>query len=225
LSKALVIGAGPSLEKNNQWGLIKKFKGVIISTDFMLKKCIENNVIPQYVCTAENTKRITDFFIREGIHSTSETVKDALDKVSQDIVCVTSRKTHEEVQKVLDSRKWKYVIRVEDEELDRSSNVGLFCYTYAWKYLKAKEVVLVGMDHAKEEGWAPGHTGIDLSEEFVLYEHSKFKTKQYMDPKYQFFRNEFLASAAKRPCRTINATEGGSLEGPGIECMTLREYL
>jgi len=219
-----VIGAGPSLEKNKQWELIKKFKGVIISTDFMLKKCIENNVIPQYVCTAENTKRITDFFIRDGIHQASESVKDALDKVSQDIVCVTSRKTHEEVQKVLDSRKWKYVIKVDDDVLDRSSNVGLFCWTYAWKYLKSNEVVLVGMDHAKEEGWTPKKSSIDLSDEFVLYEHSKFKTKQYMDPKYQFFRSEFLALAATNPCKTINCTEGGSLEGPGIECMTFKDY-
>ncbi len=225
MAKALVIGAGPSLEKNNQWGLIKKFKGIIISTDFMLKKCIENNVIPQFVCTAENTKRITDFFIREGIHQASETTKDALDKVSQDIVCVTSRKTHEEVQKVLDTRKWKDVIKLDDDELDRSSNVGLFSWTFAWKYLKAEEVVLIGMDHAKEQGWAPKKSNIDLSEEFILYEHSKFKTKQYMDPKYQFFRSEFLMSAAKEPCKTINCTEGGSIEGPGIECMTFKEYL
>lgn len=191
----------------------------------MLKKCIENNVIPQYVCTAENTKRITDFFIRGGIHQANKTVKDALDKVSQNIVCVTSRKTHEEVQKVIDSRKWKYVIKVEDEELDRSSNVGLFCWRYAWKYLKAEEVVLVGMDHAKEEGWAPPKRDIDLMDEFVLYKHSTFLTKQYMDPKYQFFRKEFLASAAKNPCKTINCSEGGSIEGPGIECMTFKEYL
>jgi len=191
----------------------------------MLKKCVENNVIPQYVCTAENTKRITDFFIREGIHSADQSVKDALDKVSENIVCVTSRKTHEEVQKVLASRKWKDVIELSDEEIDRSSNVGLFTWRFAWKYLKCDEVVLIGMDHAKPQGWAPMNTSIDLSDEFVLYEHSKFKTKQYMDPKYQFFRKEFLDSASKEPCKTINCTEGGSIEGPGIECMKFRDYL
>jgi len=225
MAKALVIGAGPSLEKNKQWGLIRKFKGVIISTDFMLKKCVENNVIPQYVCTAENTKRITDFFIRDGIHQASQTTKDALDKVSQNIICVTSRKTHEEVQKVLDTRKWKDVIKLDDEELDRSSNVGLFCWRFAWKYLECGEVVLIGMDHAKPEGWTPLNTNIDLTDEFLLYKHTKFNTKQYLDPKYQFFRKEFLDSASKEPCKTINCTEGGSIEGPGIECMTLKEYL
>lgn len=191
----------------------------------MLKKCIENNVIPQYVCTAENTKRITDFFIRDGIHSADKSVKDALEKVSQDIICVTSRKTHEEVQKVIDSRKWKYVVRIEDEELDRSSNVGLFCWRYAWKYLKAEEVVLIGMDHAKPQGWSPPILDVDVMAEFLLYEHSKFKTKQYLDPKYQFFRKEFLDSAAENPCKTINCTEGGSLEGTGILCMDFEDYL
>jgi len=223
--KCLVIGAGPSLEKNNQWGLIKKFKGVIISTDFMLKKCIENNVIPQYVCTAENTKRITDFFIRDGIHSAHESVKDALEKVSQDIICVTSRKTHEDVQKVLATRKWKDVIELSDEEIDRSSNVGLFSWRFAWKYLECGEVVLIGMDHAKPQGWTPLNTSVDLTDEFVFYKHSKFKTCQYMDPKYQFFRKEFLDAAIKEPCKTINCTEGGSIEGPGIECMTFKDYL
>jgi len=225
MAKALVIGAGPSLEKNKQWGLIRKFKGVIISTDFMLKKCIENNVIPQYVCTAENTKRITDFFIREGIHSADQAVKDSLDKVSQNIICVTSRKTHEEVKKVLDTRKWKDVIELSDEEIDRSSNVGLFSWRFAWKYLKCGEVVLIGMDHAKPQGWVPLNTSIDLTDEFLLYKHTKFNTKQYLDPKYQFFRKEFLDSASKEPCKTINCTEGGSIEGPGIECMTFKDYL
>ena len=226
MAKALVIGAGPSLERFGHWDLIKKFKGYIVVTDFMLKHCIAHDITPDYVCTAENTKRITDFFIREGLHKADEGVKDKLDQVSNKIICVTSRKTHEDTRKIINSRKWKDCIEVSDPEIDRSSNVGLFCWKFAWHHLACKDVVLIGMDHAKPEGWEPKiQLGIDLGDAFKLIEHPDFGTKQWLDPIFQHFRKEFLESAANSPVNTINCTEGGSLFGKNIKCMKFKDYL
>jgi len=223
MAKALVIGAGPSLERFGHWSLIPKFHGYIISTDFMLKKCIEHNIIPDYVVTAENTHRIKDFFVREGLH---EGDKDAIDKVSKKIICVISRKTHDETKEVIETRQWKDVITITDPEIDRSSNVGLFAWKFAWHHLACRDVVLIGMDHSKPEGWKPSiPAGIEIGDAMIEYEHPIFKTKQWMDPTYQFFRKEFLESAENSPVNTINCTEGGTIYGKNIKCMKFKDYL
>jgi len=146
--------------------------------------------------------------------------------VSKKIICVISRKTHQDVQEVIKTRKWKDVIRITDPYIDRSSNVGLFCWKFAWDYLACRQVVLVGMDHAKPEGWKPViPVGINLGDCFELCEHPVFKTKQYLDPIFQHFRDEFLEAAAKSPCDTINVTEGGAIYGKNIKCMSFKDYL
>ena len=107
--------------------------------------------------------------------------------------------------------------------IEDSSNVGLQAWLFAWRVLKCKEVVLIGMDNAKEEGWKPSIDPQDGS--FKTIEHPVFKTRQILDPVYQLFRSEFLDIAKTKPCITVNCTEGGSLFGQGIESKKFEDYL
>jgi len=218
--KAIIIGAGPSVFRYKQLKRLKKtgFPGVVITTDKMLKPLLKEDITPDYVITGENTKKITRFFQREDNESF-----DFVGKYSKDIICVMTHKTHDEVKQVILNNTWKDCIMLDDDIIEDSSNVGLQAWLFAWKYMKCEEVVLIGLDHAKEEGWKPSIDPEDGS--FITIEHPDFKTKQILDPVYQLFRSEFLEIAEKKPCKTINCTEGGSLFGKGIECKKFEEYI
>jgi len=218
--KAIIVGAGPSLFRFKHLERLKKigFPGVIITTDKMLKDLLKMDIVPHYVITGENTKKITRFFQREDNESF-----DFVKKFSKDIICVMTHKTHLEVRHVILTNTWKDCIMLDDDIIEDSSNVGLQAWLFAWKYMKCKEVVLIGMDNAKEEGWKPSIDPEDGS--FKTIEHPDFKTKQILDPVYQLFRQEFLDIAKTKPCLTVNCTGGGALFGTGIVCKKFEEYL
>jgi len=190
----------------------------------MLKHLIEMDIIPDYVMTSESNMRILQFFInQENKWQKFDGDPDKLAKYAKDVICVISRKTRSEVKDVIDSLKFKEVITVNDEDINNSSNIGLFCTVFSERHLKADKIILVGFDHAHKQGYKPIYDPKDGS--FETYTHPDFKTTQILDPVFQIFRDEFLRFAKKSKSKIINATEGGSLYGEGIECMRLEKCI
>lgn len=244
---ALIIGAGPSLYRNNHLQLLADmgFDGVIFATDRVLKDCLDAGVVPDYVCVLDGAKEILPF-IDHPI------VDEYADRMSM-IACVT---THPEVVKRWKGRTYWFINSISD---DIAPNVAYLLH----HLLKKTEITTAG--HVSSLGWSIAHTtgcreivliGVDLSypadmliEETVYYDsyarafggdaekirgcytayhHDYFDTDCYYDNVFKSYIDCSMAhfrSAAATGCKIINCTEGGAIEGDDVVCMRFADFL
>lgn len=115
------------------------------------------------------------------------------------------------------------------------ANVGTSAYVFAAGVLKAKNVVLTGMDF----GYPPGNPlrntqyytellklfGDRIEDCYIDVYNPHIRETWYTDPTYYWFRQGFLELGKLAPCTTYNCTEGGILFGQGIKVMKLRQFL
>lgn len=112
--------------------------------------------------------------------------------------------------------------------LNGGGNVGTAAWVLAHQVLKAKTVALVGFDFGYPPGFPLERTqyapelqelyGDRWTEAFTTYPNGWFA-----DPAMAWFREVFMEMVKAAPCRTVNCTEGGTLDG--IERMPLAEFL
>ena len=114
-------------------------------------------------------------------------------------------------------------------------NVGSAAWVFAHQILRAKEVILVGLDL----GYAPDtpyektqyyREMQELFEEqvadaFISVYNPYLKETWYTDPAYFWYRKSLLEMATQAPCTTYNCTEGGILFGKGIRFVPLSTVL
>ena len=124
--------------------------------------------------------------------------------------------------------------------IQTGGNVGTSAWVVAWSILKCNPVALIGIDlgYLPEASWEEICNYHKLPKD--IYKDSKIFKKAFptvynpdfkcyckQDPKFQLYSNalkEFIPKASKF-VKTINATEGGSLFGEGIECMIFKKFL
>lgn len=125
-----------------------------------------------------------------------------------------------------------------------SHNSGASAWVMAMDLFKRAPVALIGIDFGYPEGTpldktqyysnilklAKGDVKI-IKEAYKEFYHPTFKTKAYVDLVFYHYRQAFLSMQDTTDMwytmygGTINATEGGTLFGPGITCMTFKEFL
>ena len=127
--------------------------------------------------------------------------------------------------------------------IQTGGNIGTAAWIIAWSVLKCSHVGLIGIDHGyyPETSWeeiAKFHPHSKVSSDvdknsnafkkaFPTIYNPDFNCYCIQDPSFQCYANalkEFIPKASKW-VKTINATEGGSIFGVGIECMTLKNFL
>jgi hypothetical protein len=125
--------------------------------------------------------------------------------------------------------------------IQTGGNVGTSCWFVSWKILKCTKVVLLGMNHGWNED-TPIETitkhGVDFATSYGVDtpEFQRLFPKIYnpdlkkyciLDPIFQYYRGAILEFISRSPfdVETINATEGGSLFGKRIKCMTFENFL
>jgi hypothetical protein len=124
--------------------------------------------------------------------------------------------------------------------IQTGGNVGTSAWVTSWSILKCNPVGLIGIDLGYDinTSWKEifdyHNLPYDLKEDSEIFEKAfptifnpDFNCHCRLDPKFQFYSNalkEFIPKAAKY-VKTINATEGGSIFGKGIECMKFSEFL
>ena len=124
--------------------------------------------------------------------------------------------------------------------IQTGGNVGTSAWVASWSILKCNPVALIGIDlgYPIDTTWEEICNYHKLPKE--IKDDSKFFKKAFptvyntgfkcyckQDPKFQFYSNalkEFIPKASKF-VKTINATEGGSVFGKGIKCMTFKNFL
>jgi hypothetical protein len=119
-------------------------------------------------------------------------------------------------------------------------NAGSATWVLAHSLLRRSPVALIGMDLGYPEDTpldttpyystimitARGDVGI-AGQQFIRIRHPFFKTYAKMDIVFANYRQGFREMVEQTPpwIQTINCTEGGTLWGPGIECMLFKDFL
>jgi len=128
--------------------------------------------------------------------------------------------------------------------LNSGGNSGACAWNLAMSVFKRAPVCLIGIDFGYPETVPLEHTQYyaqileeakgDVSiikKAYNTFYHPTFKKKAYVDFVFYHYRQAFLELQQLAPLwyrlygGTINCTEGGTLFGPGINCMTFKEFL
>ena len=117
-------------------------------------------------------------------------------------------------------------------------NVGSAAWVFAATKLKIPRVGVLGMDlgyyadlpRAQTQTYYEllKHNGGDekaMAEYFTDFTFPLTQEKFYTDPVYFWYRKNLLQLLEQAPCKTFNCSEGGTLYGPGIECVALEDFL
>lgn len=134
--------------------------------------------------------------------------------------------------------------------IQTGGNVGTASWFISWQILKNSTVTIIGINHGWEEddSWETIIThgrkgehkiyGKDISVEvdknsatfqklFKKIYNPEFRCYCILDPLFQFYSEALKEFISRSPAwlTTINSTEGGSIFGKRIKCMTLTEFL
>jgi hypothetical protein len=126
--------------------------------------------------------------------------------------------------------------------IQTGGNVGTAAWFMGWKILNCDTVTLIGIDHgwSDEDDWGKisSHNGlydpIPVTQEssmgvklFPRIFNPEFNNYCILDPIFQYYSSAFreFISRSHEKVNTINATEGGSIFGENIKCMTLKRFL
>ena len=126
--------------------------------------------------------------------------------------------------------------------IQTGGNVGTSAWFIGWKILNCKTVVLIGINHGWEDtdSWETimTHNGmckkIDIKKDSETFKklfprvyNPDFECYCILDPIFQYYSEGLKEFIHRSPdwLRTINATEGGSIFGNRINCMTFSEFL
>lgn len=134
--------------------------------------------------------------------------------------------------------------------IQTGGNVGTSSWFISWQILKNSTVTLAGINHGWEEddSWEtiithgrkndPRVFGNEISVEvdknsptfkelFKKVYNPEFKCYCILDPLFQFYSEALKEFISRSPSwlTTINATEGGSIFGDRIKCMTMKNFL
>jgi hypothetical protein len=126
--------------------------------------------------------------------------------------------------------------------IQTGGNVGTSSWFIAWKILKCSDVALIGLNHGWEEDdpWdlimrhGLKHISVKIDKNSPTFKKlfPKIFNPQIgkyciLDPIFQFYSTAFKEFISRSPSwlTTINATEGGSIFGDRVKCMTFSEFL
>ena len=123
--------------------------------------------------------------------------------------------------------------------LQTGGNVGTFSWVFSWAILGKSPTALIGLNlgylgDTKIEDTAHYNELLKIcySHEDVIKKYKKILNPDLgceilLDPVFDYYREALLDLVKRTPSwtRTVNATEGGSLFGDGIENMTLCDFL
>lgn len=226
----IVVGAGPSLDKNIFE--LTKAKIPIFATDRSYPKLLSNGIIPDYIVTVDADEKIQQYYP----HLSNILQPKAI------LSCTCSPNLKPDLPIV----RW-YIPSIDAQTdktlelmtglpiIESGGNVGTTSCRIA-EYLGYSEIILVGMDFAYNDGtpyeqmdWynklkeAGGEEMAKKAHKII--EHKAWGTKCVSDPLFDSYRLAFYQFLSKTKCKVISAVEGGSIEHNKLECKKLEECL
>lgn len=247
---ALIIGKGPSLEKKKHLDLIteKGFNGTIFAADSVLEECLEHEIVPDYVMFVDGSDKLLQYIDHKIVDEYADKLTAIMDVVVHpSVVNRWPGDIYWQLTYIEDlyGPNITHMMQLLTHRTAMAS--GGHCSSMGWSIaaLKGfKPVVLIGLDLS-----FPADLPIEKTRkayEFYLntvfngdkeqtlkvfdnhYHHSFFNTDCYYELIFGAYTNvakQQFATASKHGLKVINCSEGGTLEGEGIECMWFKDYL
>ncbi len=226
--------------------------GIVISTTHSLKHCLEEGVIPDYTLVVDGDILMLDFIDHEIVDKYADKItcvfaasahKDVVARWKGPKAFFRSQIPHNILPNV--DQLMATMLR-DSYELDSGGNSGGACYNLGL-FLGCRTVCMIGMNFGWETDTLKEETnyyyafmrsvGEDLEYKDVAemeercytdHHHDFFGTDCYTDFVYEVFltsMKELAKHYAQSGVRTINCTEGGSIQGDNIECMWFKDFL
>ena len=126
--------------------------------------------------------------------------------------------------------------------IQTGGNVGTTSWFVSWQILKSSTIVLIGINHSWSEKdpieliTSHGHeypvpdidqNSTSFNKLFPKIYNPEFDCYCILDPVFQYYSKGFKEFIVRSPqwVNTINATEGGTIFGNRIKCMTFIDFL
>lgn len=124
--------------------------------------------------------------------------------------------------------------------IQTGGNVGTSAWIISWSILKCSPIALIGIDHGYpiETPWEEidkyhkipegiNKESAAFKKAYPVIYNPDFNSYCKQDPIFQYYANALkeLIPRAPKWVKTVNATEGGAIFGPGIECDTFKSFL
>lgn len=211
ISKALIIGGGPSITENMiDMKRLGEFDGVILCTDNSVARMLEAEHVNFYAVTLEDTADLNKYYIPDVV------VKNGF-KIRGGYV---SERVHNDTKAAMAAAKIDPVKPVPECKGFITSNVGLYCWLIAVQKFQCDEVFMIGMDHCYGVNEGPKiDKNSEDPDERELYPLAIQELLNPFDdevvklhPANQLWREEFIWYQEKYPqIKTINCTGRGAL--------------
>lgn len=215
---AVIVAAGPSLQKNIHH--LKKYKNniVIIAVDTILQRLLQEGIKPDFICSVERLPEVYDYFYKNA-------------EIPKEVTLVGPLVLD---SRIFDTYKGNYIIpfRMEVTEFawlkevlsisgDLSIPVGSSCAHMAFgvaEHLGCSPIIMIGQDLAYDTKTGKTHISgtsydelsveVDRTEdiEVIGYHGGKVKTTTIWNVFRHWFENEII----NKDLFVINATEGGA---------------
>jgi hypothetical protein len=242
----LIIGAGPSLHRENHLQLLKEsnWSFPIITCDRMLIPCLNKGIFPEYVGSVDGHIIISKFYNDPIVDEYSHWVK-----------AVMPVTIHPETAKRFKGETYWFVPRMDDFQVDgwvsltkslsymcmksilvTGGNCGTFCWNLAF-YLKCNPIILIGfdlsydtMDYTKTVYYSAllrqCKGDVEKTKKMIKKQFNPVFKKHYLiDPVFETYRTFMMNYINAVQSETINCTEGGALFGGKVKCSTFKEIL
>uniref|UniRef100_A0A6M3J4S2 6-hydroxymethylpterin diphosphokinase MptE-like domain-containing protein n=1 Tax=viral metagenome TaxID=1070528 RepID=A0A6M3J4S2_9ZZZZ len=241
----LVIGAGPSLEREKHLDLLAEsnWKYPIISTDRTLVPLLERGIVPDLVGSVDGHPIISKFYDGELV-----------DKYADRLKAVLPITIHPNTAKFKGEKYW-YVPRMDDFDVDgwisltkslqhmvwksvlvTGGCAGTFCWNLGL-YLHCNPLILIGMDLSYDttdykqtiyyNALLNYYKGDEKQVEQAIQKgYNPIYRRHYLiDPVFQTYHAFMMNYINQVDVTTVNCTEGGSVFGGKVLCSNFREVL
>ena len=204
MTKALIIGAGPSLQENlDNLKKLGKFPGYVICTDGAINTLLKNGIIPDHVTTLEDTMDLDKYYTTDTVKANGKLIKSA----------IISDRVHPNARNAMTAAGLKIDIAGKIRGYI-TSNVGLFSYLIGGLILGCNEVYLIGMDHCYPRGQGPPvERGSELFKYGFNVMINKYNDEEIiLHPAFMLWQEEFDWYSKEHPeIKVVNMTGRGAL--------------
>ncbi|MDT9720510.1 DUF115 domain-containing protein [Paenibacillus sp. ClWae2A] len=216
---AIVVAAGPSLNKNIDY--IKQFKNkaLIIAVDTIAERLLKEGITPEFICSVERGEMTYSYFYKGKSYPSEVSLVGPL-LLYPNIFEEFKNELIIPIRENVGEYAWlKEMLNLAD---NNSISMGQSCAHVAFglaEHLGASPIILVGQDLAygkTQEETHASNTIYDLKPVTTATNVKSITTDGYYDEQvetteiWNAFRNWFESETFNKKLNVINATEGGA---------------
>jgi len=216
---AIIVSAGPSLNKNIEQLKNAKGNAVIIAVDTIAERLIEMDIVPDFICAIERVSEIYEYYFKEKSYPKEMSLVGPL-LLKEEIFKEFNGELFLPFRRNVYEYEWlKEIVGITDN--NHSIFMGSSCAHVAlgWaNHLGCSPIILAGQDlaygmnddetHATGTYHANNVHAVNRSSDFLT---EGYYGKEVMTQKtWYFFKQQFEEEIFKMNMNVINATEGGA---------------